>query len=46
MTPEVKKTLKEMKNNKAPAIDNLTDDIVILGGEESVKQLTTIFNQI
>ena len=40
MTSEVKKTLKEMKNNKAPGIDNLISDIIILGREESVKQLT------
>ena len=46
MTSEVKKTLKEMENNKAPGIDNLTSDIMKLGGEESVKQLTNIFNQI
>ena len=46
MTSEVKKTLKEMKNNKAPGIDNLKSDIMKLGGEESVKQLTNIFNQI
>ena len=45
MTPEVKKTLREMKYNKAPVIDNLTSDIMILGGEESVKQIT-FFNQI
>ena len=45
-TSEIMKTLKEMKNIKAPGIDNLTSDIMILGGEESVKQLTTIFNQI
>ena len=35
-----------MKNNKAPGIDKLTSDIMILGGEESVKQLTKKFNQI
>ena len=46
MTSEVKKTLKEMKNNKSPCIDNLTSDIMIFGGEESMKQLTKIFNQI
>ena len=46
MTSEVKKTLKEMKNNKAPDIDNLISDIMILGGEESVKQLTHFFIQI
>ena len=27
-------------------IDSLTSDIMILGGEESVKQITTIFNQM
>ena len=36
MTSEVKKTPKEIKNNKAPGIDNLTTN-KILGGEESVK---------
>ena len=41
MTSEVKKTMKEMKNNKALGIDNLTSDAMILGGEESVKQITT-----
>ena len=46
MTSEVKKTLKEMKNNKATSVDNLTSGIVILGGEESVKQLTKNFNHI
>ena len=35
-----------MKNNKAPGIDNLTSDIMKLGGEESVKQLTFFFHQI
>ena len=40
MTSEVKKTLKGMKNNKAPGIDNLTSDVMILEGEESVKQIT------
>ena len=39
MTSEVKKTLKEMKSNKAPGIDNLTGDVMMLGGEESVKQI-------
>ena len=48
MTSEVKKTLKNKhKNeNKAPGIDDLRTDIMILGGEESVKQLTKSFNQI
>ena len=39
MTSEVKKTLKEMNNNKAPGMDNLTYDIMILGEKESVKQI-------
>ena len=38
MTSEVKKTLKEMKNNKAPGIDNLTSDTMVHGGDESMKQ--------
>ena len=45
MTSEVKKTMKEMKNNKAPGIDNLTSDMM-LGREESVKQITAILDQI
>ena len=43
MTPEVKKPLKEMKNNKAPDIDKLTADIMILGGKEPVKQIIDFF---
>ena len=39
MISEVKKTLKEMKNNKAPGIDNLTCDVMIPRGEESVTQI-------
>ena len=46
LTSKVKKTPKEMKNNKTPGIDNLTSNIMILGGEEAAKQLTKIFNQI
>ena len=30
-----------MKNNKASGMDNLTSDVMVLGGEESVKQITT-----
>ena len=44
MTSEVKKSLREkktkQKNNKVPGIDNLTSDFMILGGEESAKQIT------
>ena len=39
MTSEVKKTLKEMKNSKALDKDNPTSDVMMLGGEESVKQI-------
>ena len=46
ITSEVMKSTKEMKNNKAPGIDNLTSYITILGGEESVKQITNMVNQI
>ena len=34
-----------MKNNKAPGIDNLTSDIMVLGGEDSMKQIRN-FNLI
>ena len=42
LTSEVKKTLKEIKNSKASGIDNLTVDVMILGGDASVKQITNI----
>ena len=45
MTSDVKKTLREMKNNKAPGIDNLTNNVLILGEAESVKEIT-IFHKI
>ena len=35
-----------MKDSKAPGIDKLTSDVVILGGEESVKRIAKMFNQI
>ena len=38
-TSEVRKTLKELINNKAPSIDNLTSDAVIPAGEGSAKQI-------
>ena len=37
---EVKKPLKEMKNSKDSGIDNLTNDVMILGREKSVKEMT------
>ena len=45
MKSGVKKVLKEMKN-KALGIDNLTSDAMILGGDESVKQIANKFKQI
>ena len=46
MTSEVKKTMKEMKNNKTPGTDNLASDVMILAGEVSLKQITKILNLI
>ena len=46
VTSEVRKTPKEIKNNKAHGIENLTSDVMIIGGEESVKQITTKNNQV
>ena len=43
---KVKKTLRKIKNNKAPGIDNLTSGVIKHGGDESVTQITAIFNQI
>ena len=42
VTSDVRKILKEMKNNKAPSIENLTNDVMILGGEGSEEQITKI----
>ena len=43
---EVEKALKEMKQNKAPGNDTLTCDIIGLGGNEAITQITKIFNTI
>ena len=43
MTSEVKKTLNEIKSNKAAGIDKLASDAMILRGEKSVKQMPTKF---
>ena len=45
MRSEGKKTLKEMKN-KVSGIDNLSSDVMMLGGDKSLKQITNIFIQI
>ena len=46
METEIEKALKEMKKNKSPGNDQLTSDIIKLGGSEALKQITTIFNNI
>ena len=43
---EINKALKEMKDNKAPGIDQLTSDIIKIGGDEALTQITKIFNDI
>ena len=43
---EIENTLKSLKKGKAPGIDNITSDILKLGGKEVIKALKTIFNEI
>ena len=43
---EIENTLKSLKKGKAPGIDNITSDILKLGGKEVIKALKTIFNNI
>ena len=43
---EVSKTLRDMKKNKAPGNDQITSDIISLGGDEAIEQVTKIFNEI
>ena len=43
---EIENTLKSLKKGKAPGIDNITSDILKLGGKEVIKALETIFNEI
>ena len=45
MTSEVTITLKEIKN-KVPGIHNLTNEFLMLGGDESVEQITNNSHQI
>ena len=43
---EIEDTLKSLKKEKAPGIDNNTSDILKLGGKEVIKAFKTIFNEI
>ena len=43
---EIENTLKSLKKGKAPGIDNITSDVLKLGGKEVIKALKTIFNEI
>ena len=43
---EVSNVMKKMKKNKAPGNDNLTTDIIELGGKETLENLTEAFNNI
>ena len=43
---EIENTLKSLKKGKVPGIDNITSDILKLGGKEVIKALKTIFNEI
>ena len=46
MISEIRKTLQDMKKKKAPGNDQITSDIICLGGDEVIKQVTSIFNEI
>ena len=43
---EIENTLKSLKKGKASGIDNITSDILKLGGKEIIKALKTIFSEI
>ena len=43
---EVKKCLKEMSKNKAPGPDEITSDVISLGGESLLEYLTKTYNHI
>jgi hypothetical protein len=45
-TDEVQRAIKQMKDNKAPGIDDLSSDVYKAGGAEIIKQLTGLYNQI
>jgi len=43
---EVRNAIDQMKKGKAPGEDNLTADILRLGGEDTIEILTKLFNKI
>ena len=43
---EIRNALKSMKANKAPGNDQITSDVIKLGGTQVIKQLKIIFNNI
>lgn len=43
---EVELALKQMKDSKAPGTDEITSDIIKIGGTEIIKQLVSLYNQI
>ena len=43
---EVEVAIKEMKDNKAPGTDDITSDIIKIGGAGIIKELTKLYNQI
>ena len=43
---EIEAATKEMKDNKAPGTDDITSDIIKIGGRETIRELTKLYNQI
>ena len=43
---EVSSALNNMKNSKAPGLDGLTSEMIKLGGEQIIKEITELFNKI
>lgn len=43
---EVEEAIRQMKENKAPGPDEITSDVIKTGGEETIRQLTDLYNKI